>query len=191
MNTLLPDTLRMARVAVEPGPRHTARERERAASLAAVRLLAGPDAQIGHHPDGAPYIIGRNDVTLTLSHDALEAVAAIAPYAIGLDAETLRPQLRRVMHKFVSPAEQAIHLPDPDTPTALHTLMLLWTAKEAVYKLLRTPGLPLTAITVGPTLTTITVGPTLTTATVPSHAPITLTYPHLTPTRAICVAVSG
>lgn len=98
----------------------------------------------GHYPDGAPYAEGREDVALSVSHGAGYAVVAFGldPHIrLGVDiegADRLR-QLERVRSRFVG----------PDDSTSLG-LLRLWTAKEAVYKAARHPGLSLTAIAVGP-----------------------------------------
>lgn len=104
-----------------------------------VRDILGVDT--GHYPDGAPFAVGRDDVVISISHGAGRAVLAVAPAgtAVGVDIESDRRehQLRRVADRFVS----------PDDDSSL-SLLHLWTAKEALYKAIRQPATPLTAIRV-------------------------------------------
>lgn len=132
-------------------PGDTRREREQSAVRGLLVEAFGPGAQLGHTPEGAPYIIGVGDVHISISHCADMAVLVVSDRPIGVDVETLRPQLRKVASRFLSPEEA---LRNPDLPT----LMALWTIKEAVYKAALTPGLPLTSITTNPAMTEATAG---------------------------------
>lgn len=107
--------------------------------------------EIGHFPDGAPFIFGvpsRISITHT---DHLYAVATLPKTpeadlarfsqrtALGIDAEPLeREQVKRVRERFLS--EEEFHLAPPDD---LESLIIAWTAKEALYKAALTPGLDL------------------------------------------------
>lgn len=127
------------------------RAAERAASLSLVREVFGEEAELLHHPDGAPWIPQAPDGTVySLSHSARECVLATASgvMAIGIDIETPRPQLMRVCHKFLSENERRF-IPADD----ITLLLKAWTAKEAVYKAARTPGLPLADIEIVPGFT--------------------------------------
>lgn len=121
------------------GPGRTA---ERRAVEALVHDALG--CGLGHYPDGAPYAEGREDVVISVSHGAGHAVVAVGldpNIRIGVDIEgtdRLR-QLERVRSRFEGP---------DDVPSL--GLLRLWTAKEAVYKAARQPGLPLAAIAVSP-----------------------------------------
>lgn len=114
-------------------------ERQTVAALARESL----GAAIGHYPDGAPFIVGREDTPISISHGAGRALLAVGEpgMKIGVDIESSSrdAQLRRVAPRFVGPS---------DHPSL--SLLHLWTAKEAAYKALRTAGLPLTAIAVTP-----------------------------------------
>lgn len=119
-----------------PGTRS---EREAAAKARLLCELLGPEARIEHYDDGAPYVAGRPDLCVSVSHSLEMCAMVVADQPVGIDVETLRPQLERVSRKFVAPGEEAADL---------ETLRRLWMAKEAVYKLMRTPGLALTDIRV-------------------------------------------
>lgn len=98
-----------------------------------------PGAHIEHDPDGAPRLAGIDGVHISISHGAGFAVLSWGNVAHGIDIEAPREQLRRVARRFVAPGEEA---------GSLTSLLSLWTAKEAVYKAARTPGLSLTDIVV-------------------------------------------
>lgn len=107
--------------------------------------------EIGHFPDGAPFLFGipsRISITHT---DHLYAVATLPKTpeadlarfskrtALGIDAEPLnREQVKRVRERFLSEEEFAL-VPADD----LERLIIAWTAKEALYKAAMTPGLDL------------------------------------------------
>lgn len=120
------------------------REVEQAASMCLARELAGPDAQIMHFADGAPYISGF-DGCISVSHGAGYCVlAATRSGTVGVDVERWREQLRRVACKFLSDDEIAVWC------NGDRALLRAWTIKEAVYKAARTPGLALKEIFLPP-----------------------------------------
>ena len=124
--------------------RETRREAEREASLSLIAEAFGPGARLLHHPDGAPQIPeAPAGWVYSLSHSADECILAVGHgfEAIGVDVERERPQLARVRRKFLSEKELE-WISEADMPALLRA----WTAKEAVYKAARTPGLPLTEI---------------------------------------------
>lgn len=127
------------------------RQREREAALALVKEVFGPDAGIGHSPEGAPYITGAESRAISISHDADTCVLAVGKTgaAIGVDIEQPRPQLMRVKARFLSAAE-TLRLENRDSAGGTRFLLRCWTAKEAVYKCALTPGLGLTEIETSP-----------------------------------------
>lgn len=103
-----------------------ARQRER---ITVSNILAhmGLPTQVMHHPDGSPYLDGYQG-HISITHSQEIAAVAINPcIRVGIDTETWRPQLLRVVHKFLSPVEQAVY----NTPTLL---LRAWCMKEAAYK---------------------------------------------------------
>lgn len=86
--------------------------------------------------DGAPEL---PQGYCSLSHSNQYAIATFAAEPLGVDIENYRPKIQRIAKKFVHP-EEAICLPENNqTPW----LTRLWTAKEAIYKAMREPGLSL------------------------------------------------
>lgn len=75
----------------------------------------------------------------SLSHTNTHAAAVFAQNNVGIDLEAYRPKISRIASKFVHPNEQA-YLAQLEEVNALTRL---WTAKEAIYKALKIPGLSL------------------------------------------------
>ncbi|MDE6311675.1 MAG: 4'-phosphopantetheinyl transferase superfamily protein [Muribaculaceae bacterium] len=108
-----------------PGERQ---ERSRGAVMALLRYAFGPDIVLEHREDGAPFLPGYPDVYISISHSRHYAAVATAPYAVGVDIEEPREQLRRVAPRVLSDRELAMC-------TELPQLLRAWTIKEALYKL--------------------------------------------------------
>ena len=75
----------------------------------------------------------------SLSHSENYAAALYAPASVGVDLEAYRPKISRIASKFVHPNEQAFLAQLEE----VKALTRLWTAKEAIYKALKIPGLSL------------------------------------------------
>lgn len=112
------------------------RTRERAAVAEIVARVFGQAARIGHYPDGAPLIEGREE-NISVSHSTRTAALAVSTgkAPIGIDIELYRSQLDRVAPRVFSPDEL------PYYSESEHRLLTGWTLKEAIYKAARTPGL--------------------------------------------------
>lgn len=130
-----------AQLWLEPIPPHSAPGR-RAAELHAeavlISMAIGPTAVKCNESTGVPYaIVGgkRYDRNISLSHcHGLAALAVAAEgYAVGVDAETLRPQLEKVAERVFSPEELKVYVGEDQ--------LRGWTLKEAAYKAMLTPGL--------------------------------------------------
>jgi len=100
------------------------------------RLIAraGLTGVLKYTAGGKPYLTDGRHISIT--HFDRRAALAVAPFPIGLDGEIPDPRLLRVRHKFLHPDEYKHHNPDN-----LAFLTRIWTAKEAVYKLVGRPGL--------------------------------------------------
>ena len=85
-----------------------------------------------YHEGGKPYIEGRPDIHFNLSHCREAAICAIAPHAVGVDIESVRPLREAVARYTMNDGEMEQIL------TAKHpglAFTRLWTKKEAVLKL--------------------------------------------------------
>lgn len=130
------DDIKLGITPIEADPGRTRTERERAAVGAIIARFFGADAIVGHRDTGAPYLVGREDISLTVSHSRdYAAVAFSAERTIGVDIEQWREQLLRVAPRVLSESELGVYASSP----AL--LLRAWTMKEALYKAALTPGL--------------------------------------------------
>ena len=114
----------------------------------------GQGATLDHCPDGAPYINGRPDVFISISHSSDTCILAVSDAPVGVDVESQRAQLVRVMRKYMADCELE-SLPE-DEAAIMDRLLHHWTAKEAIYKLMRTPGLSLREIVLSPRMDSAT-----------------------------------
>lgn len=108
--------------------------RARACEYVAVRALLhalAPDAGcIHYHPDGAPYL---ETMQCSISHTrGYAAIALSSSKAVGIDIEYQSERVRKVKEKFIRHDEVA-------ETTA--SMLIHWSAKEAVYKLFHTEKL--------------------------------------------------
>lgn len=113
-----------------------------------IEQIFGANAEIGHYADGAPYIKGVEDICISISHSATTCAIAVGNDGnpIGIDIESGRQQLRRVASRFLSSTEVQRFERACDEDRQMDFLLHCWTAKEAIYKAARTPGLGLTEI---------------------------------------------
>ncbi|XOV68966.1 MAG: 4'-phosphopantetheinyl transferase family protein [Fluviicola sp.] len=108
--------------------RHPKRKREFIATRALRHELYG-NKHIHYTPEGAPYI--HTDTFISISHSKnVVAIAENHEFPIGLDLEPLRPNIQRVMHKFLS-EEELVNFDCND----IQLLTSIWSAKETLYKL--------------------------------------------------------
>lgn len=100
-----------------------------------VREAFGPDAVVGHHSSGAPYISGKH-TPVSISHSRRTACLAVGhDRPVGVDVEEAREQLRHVAPRILSRAELMVY------GKSLSLLLKAWSMKEALYKAALIPGL--------------------------------------------------
>lgn len=130
------DDITLGVTPIENGPGRTRTERERAAVRAIITHFFGADTIVGHRDTGAPYLVGRENISLTVSHSRdYAAIAFSTRRTIGVDIEQWREQLVRVAPRVLSESEMAVYGVSSDL------LLRAWTMKEALYKAALTPGL--------------------------------------------------
>ncbi|MDE7474379.1 MAG: 4'-phosphopantetheinyl transferase superfamily protein [Duncaniella sp.] len=129
-------------------PSMTRQECERTAARALACELIGEKCEIGHYPDGAPYLSGHEEIAISVSHSSTTCAFGLAssPRPLGIDIEAPRPQLERVRSRFLTTEETAEFDAITSATGKMEFLLKCWTAKEAVYKAARTPGLGLKEI---------------------------------------------
>ena len=77
-----------------------------------------------------PYVPGES-FHFSISHCGEYAAAIVSRhFRVGIDIEAFTPRVERILHKFLSPREQAFL--DPHYP--LRHAIVCWGAKEAIYK---------------------------------------------------------
>lgn len=130
------DDIKLGITPIEADPGRTRTEREHAAVGAIIARFFGADAIVGHRDTGAPYLVGREDISLTVSHSRdYAAIAFSTRRTVGVDIEQWREQLVRVAPRVLSESEMAVYGVSSDL------LLRAWTMKEALYKAALTPGL--------------------------------------------------
>lgn len=189
-----------------PSTPQSRREREQSARRRLIAAVLGNGIEISHHTDGSPYIVATPSSAATtpsltvrpisISHSPSTlalAVATSSTITIGIDVEAPRQQLERTASRFLSVDEKTRLDSLVDPAERIDYLLRCWTAKEAVYKAARTPGLPLAAIVTDRDFHTATIisSPSAESADSATAAPCrryALTYRHLPTSETLCIA---
>lgn len=96
-----------------------------------ISRLLGIENSVIYNQNGRPSLLGRNE-KISISHTNGYATVIIHPNRnVGVDIEQFRDKILRVKNKFLSPVE----LSQIDSKREKDHLILLWSAKEALYKL--------------------------------------------------------
>lgn len=116
---------------IDDGPDIPRRERETRAVLGLVREVFGPDAAIGHQPDGSPTLLCPTGYNISITHSRhFAGIAWSKTRPVGIDIEEADrvAQLLKIERRFMSPDD------------ICDNLLQAWTLKEAAYKAI--PGAP-------------------------------------------------
>lgn len=108
--------------------------------LAVRRLMhqLGIASPIAYLPSGKPYLKD-DERHISISHTrGYAAVAISGTNPIGLDIEQRTDKVLRVQHKFLSPEERLFI---PSGEGNVEPLLVIWTAKEAMFKLVDREGI--------------------------------------------------
>lgn len=115
------------------------RKLEYVATRVLLHELYGKETSIGHHDSGKPFLPDTN-THLTISHTQGYIAIGICPSAeIGIDIEYRSDRVRRIQDRFLS-KEETDWCSSPITEDAIEKLLLCWTAKETVYKVMNKEG---------------------------------------------------
>lgn len=79
---------------------------------------------------GAPIIVGEKDLHCSIAHSYGTGVAAVAPYALGVDIEKIRPHHASLLNYISTPAELKLFKSDDSNVVVTY----MWVIKEAVAK---------------------------------------------------------
>lgn len=109
---------------------HEKRQREWLASRLALRNGLAIQSPVHYHPSGQPFVASPTGA-LSFSHCIPLAGVVVHPATAGIDIQRADPKLLRIKEKFASRRELIdASLSDQE----LEYLTILWTIKEAVYK---------------------------------------------------------
>ena len=109
---------------------HPNRNKQWMASRAALEALDIDVSKLKKDDYGKPYLKGKGK-HLSLSHCSKYAAGITSAIPVGIDIEEITPRIERIAQRFVHDDEwQFIK-----KKKRLETLYLLWSAKEALYKL--------------------------------------------------------
>lgn len=89
-----------------------------------------PNHQIKYKKNGEPFLVP-NDFCISISHSFPFASLAISKSKIGIDLEKINPKIPKIKHKFLNENE-LIWIKNENE---LEYLTIIWTIKEALYKL--------------------------------------------------------
>lgn len=96
----------------------------------------GIPAEINHYDGiGAPYLTDGRFISISHTGDA--AAVVISSTSVGIDLENYKDKIKRVAPRFLHASEGQM----PKDLDEIIYLTQLWTAKEALYKLYKKPGL--------------------------------------------------
>ncbi|MDR1809250.1 MAG: 4'-phosphopantetheinyl transferase superfamily protein [Prevotella sp.] len=110
---------------------------ERLAVRVLLKYLTGEEKRIYYHPSGRP-LLKTKKLNISISHTrGYVAVALSEKQFVGIDIQYITKKIKNIRSCFVSEAEYI----NPDNEL-LH-LLLHWSAKETLYKALKTPGVSL------------------------------------------------
>jgi phosphopantetheinyl transferase len=97
-----------------------------------LKELTGTENRIFYNPDGSPSLVD-NNLKISISHTNGYASVILHPSAnVGLDIEQKRDKILHLKHKFLGQKE----LENLDTSCELEHLLLHWSAKETMFKMM-------------------------------------------------------
>ena len=112
------------------------RRREFLAWRTLVRREVGGECRFGYRENGAPYLVGRDDLFIGVAHCRGRIAVAISDAPCAVDIEPLSRDFGPAISRFMTDREQRLS-EDPSWPAAA------WCAKETLYKYAGLPGLDL------------------------------------------------
>lgn len=135
---LLDDDEAVARIRSEAAS--DKRRRERLSVTLLLRSLTGGKEFVEHDAEGRPFLAGAERF-ISVSHCPGYAAVCIASFPLGVDIERVSDRQFFVADKFLLPSEKACLSQSRNSPK--EGAALLWSVKEAVYKLVSDESLHL------------------------------------------------
>lgn len=115
--------------------RSASREAERSALRLLLEQHFGAQRTIAYRPSGQPYLLEVPDLFLSLSHTQGYVLAGLSSQPIGVDIERIDERVPRVTARVLSESTRAYLEQIEDDRLRYLLYHLLWTAGEALYKL--------------------------------------------------------
>ncbi len=116
---------------------HPGKRCEKLAVRALLNELTGKEKSIDYHPNGQPYLSDQS-FNISISHTKNYACIILHPtQKVGIDIEAKTPRAAQIQQRFLSPEECLL----ANQTSGFVVPLLLWTAKEALYKLISDPAL--------------------------------------------------
>lgn len=107
------------------------RRKEYLAARVALKTLLGYEASIQYTNERKPYISNGENVSIT--HSATKVAVMInKQHPVGIDIELFSPKIGQLFTRFMSEAEQS----DFHHGVDIRQLQIVWSAKEAMYKII-------------------------------------------------------
>ena len=104
-----------------------------------LRTLCGEEFHVRHHPSGKPFLSG-DGRCISISHTRGYVAVALHPSeTVGVDIERRSERVRRAATRFLHPDELPC-LSSLSAEEQLTALLLHWSAKETMYKMMDTEG---------------------------------------------------
>ena len=117
------------------------RQREQLISHLLIKHLLGEAKAIKHHANGMPYIEDCSELFLSISHSRKSIAVAISKTPIGIDLEEIERKQYSLLKKYTSQTEQNWVESKQNDNEKQFISAIIWSAKEAIYKLANTEGL--------------------------------------------------
>lgn len=113
-----------------------ARKREWLSARVLLKALCGEEKEIAYHPSGRPYLKDGSR-HISISHTRGYVAVALHPFReVGVDIEQYGTRVKKVASRFIRPDEA----PTMEKGDETYALLLHWSAKEALFKLIGTDG---------------------------------------------------
>ncbi len=112
---------------------------EKLSVLLLLHQVLGPEATIGYHSTGRPFLRSNEQIKISISHTANIYAISFSTSTHGMDIERFNKKAFEVKSMFVNDDESKWLKKNDNTVIEKYTS--LWSAKEAIYKLYDQPGL--------------------------------------------------
>ncbi len=111
---------------------HAEKRCEKLAVRALLNELTEEEKSIDYHPNGQPYL-SDHSFNISISHTKHYVCIILHPtQEVGIDIESKTPRAAQIQERFLSPDEYLL----ANQTSGFVVPLLLWTAKEAAYKLI-------------------------------------------------------